>query len=437
MKRLWTFLVLALGVGIASMPETGWTQVSSDTISATFFGPADSVTVTGWAISGDTIFASTGNFVYRSTDNGNTWQHLRVERWDSVVVFGIVFGITVVDSGHLLAGTSEFIFKSTDNGESWRAVNLPERVRAKNFLRFADGTIITPSFYGGVWKSTDNGNSWVKRTAGIDTVLAWQSIVRTPSGTLFICSGHADGGWGVYRSTDNGESWRAANNGLDNGLPGAYSSLNIWRLAAPQTGSSRTVIAATTYAGIYRTDDEGENWYRLENIPVNWGGAVTICTLGSFVGDRAYGRLYRSSDGGSTWDSIFQQPQHWNTAIWSLAQYGSDLLVGTTRGGYRLSFIVTGVEDEPAVPTAFQLQQNYPNPFNPTTTIEFSIPERALVNLTVYNLLGQAIETLVSEEKEVGTYRIPWSAGNKPSGVYIYRLETPKFQSVKKMLLVK
>jgi hypothetical protein len=89
------------------------------------------------------------------------------------------------------------------------------------------------------------------------------------------------------------------------------------------------------------------------------------------------------------------------------------------------------------LPTEFGLSQNYPNPFNPSTVIEFSLPERSFVKLTIMNLLGQEIETLIAEEREAGSYRVKWNAGNFPTGTYFYRLQAGGFAQIKKLILLK
>jgi hypothetical protein len=85
----------------------------------------------------------------------------------------------------------------------------------------------------------------------------------------------------------------------------------------------------------------------------------------------------------------------------------------------------------------FELTQNYPNPFNPTTTIQFQLPTTGLVKLTVYNILGQEIKTLVNETKEAGTHTINFDASDLNSGVYVYKIESGSFTQTKKMTLVK
>jgi hypothetical protein len=89
------------------------------------------------------------------------------------------------------------------------------------------------------------------------------------------------------------------------------------------------------------------------------------------------------------------------------------------------------------IPTKYDLRQNYPNPFNPSTMIKFSLPDNSFVSLKIYNSLGQVVETLVNETLSIGTYITEWHAKNIPSGIYFYRLETNKFTSMKKMLLLK
>ena len=89
------------------------------------------------------------------------------------------------------------------------------------------------------------------------------------------------------------------------------------------------------------------------------------------------------------------------------------------------------------LPENFELAQNYPNPFNPSTKIRFSLLNASNVRLTVYNVLGQQVETLVNGFRNTGTYEVTWDASHLTSGVYIYRLEAGNIVISKKMLLLK
>jgi len=85
----------------------------------------------------------------------------------------------------------------------------------------------------------------------------------------------------------------------------------------------------------------------------------------------------------------------------------------------------------------FELAQNYPNPFNPSTKIEYSIPSDGNVILSVYNVLGQKVSSLINGFIKAGTYTINFNASNLNSGLYFYKLESGNFTSVKKMMLLK
>ncbi len=89
------------------------------------------------------------------------------------------------------------------------------------------------------------------------------------------------------------------------------------------------------------------------------------------------------------------------------------------------------------IPTAYKLNQNYPNPFNPTTNIQFHLPKSGNVTITIYNILGQIVTTLVNRRMEAGVHTIAFDARNYASGVYFYRIHSGDFTKAKKMMLLK
>ena len=89
------------------------------------------------------------------------------------------------------------------------------------------------------------------------------------------------------------------------------------------------------------------------------------------------------------------------------------------------------------LPAEFALFQNYPNPFNPTTQINYQLPATCSVLLAIYNLQGRLVETLVNEPQNPGYYSVSFDGSGYSSGVYFYRLSTPEFQNVKKMVLLR
>ena len=95
-----------------------------------------------------------------------------------------------------------------------------------------------------------------------------------------------------------------------------------------------------------------------------------------------------------------------------------------------------------SIPTDYILGQNYPNPFNPITSINYQIPTDQRVRLSVYNILGQQVASLVNKEQFAGKYTVRWNGvtdqfTNVSSGTYFYVLETTNFRKVRKMALLK
>ena len=104
---------------------------------------------------------------------------------------------------------------------------------------------------------------------------------------------------------------------------------------------------------------------------------------------------------------------------------------------YTLQYNITATETDLIKPTNFYLEQNFPNPFNPTSTIKYSVPERSLIRLSVYNTIGQEVALLVDEEKDAGDYSFEFNASGLTSGIYFYRLQSGNFVETRKMVLLR
>jgi len=115
-------------------------------------------------------------------------------------------------------------------------------------------------------------------------------------------------------------------------------------------------------------------------------------------------------------------------------------------GAYEFGLTV-GVEENLSliVPDKYSLEQNFPNPFNPSTKIKYSVPVFSKIQIKVFDILGNIIETLIDEEKPAGTYELTWYAENLPSGIYFYKIQAGSpsagsgqgFVETKKMVLLK
>ena len=101
------------------------------------------------------------------------------------------------------------------------------------------------------------------------------------------------------------------------------------------------------------------------------------------------------------------------------------------------SFQYSNVIEVNTLPISYELSQNYPNPFNPSTKIRFAIKKASDINLTIYNVVGELVVTLVNEHLNAGYHEYEFNASNISSGIYIYRILADDFVETKKMILLK
>tara|TARA_B110000967_G_C18877973_1_gene559479 strand:- start:110 stop:2416 length:2307 start_codon:yes stop_codon:yes gene_type:complete len=99
-------------------------------------------------------------------------------------------------------------------------------------------------------------------------------------------------------------------------------------------------------------------------------------------------------------------------------------------------------KDKSQFPGRFSLSQNFPNPFNPVTEIKYELPSESLVNVSIYDVVGRKIKSLVNQEQSAGSYSLQWDATNSvgeaiPAGMYIYTIQAGEYRSTKKMVLLK
>jgi hypothetical protein len=158
------------------------------------------------------------------------------------------------------------------------------------------------------------------------------------------------------------------------------------------------------------------------------------------------------SEDGSTWSdtlAVLSNPGNldWKYASVAIPQTGNYyigfVVDGTIEGGFFLDDVkvdgdgsYVGLADK-MLPKTYELGQNYPNPFNPATTIQLALPEAGMVNLTVYNVLGQKVADVYRGHMEAGYHHFNFHMSNLSSGVYFYRVKVNDFTAVKKMTILK
>jgi len=221
----------------------------------------------------------------------------------------------------------------------------------------------------------------------------------------------------------------------------------FWQNPLPQGNDLKDVwvfdennaVAVGDAGTVIKTMDGGTTWNPQSSGTTWWLSSVhfTDNNTGWVVGWD--GTILKTTNGGTNWI-----PQSSGTEFLDLhgvsftdANNGSAVgsegtILRTTNGG------VTFVEEEiDEIPTEFLLSQNWPNPFNSTSVIRYSVPQSSQVQIKVFDILGNEIETLVNEEKQIGTYEITWNAENLTSGIYLYQLRAGSYLHTKKMVLMK
>lgn len=368
---------------------------------------------------GRNLYAGTWSGVFVSTDSGGSWSAMGLKNdWVSALA---AYSDDVVDT-ILFAGTfydNGAVFHSTDNGKTWIKSDSGMKNIPINCLAVKDSTILAGTYLWGLYRSTNNAMSWNANDSGISTNSVHAFLIS--GGNIFA---GADGG--VFVSTDNGASWNAPKSGTTNFVAYTLAISNMKLFAGSDKGE------------VYLSSDSGRSW-----IEINAGftqydiNAMTVSGKYLFAGTSG-GGVFLSTNDAVTWIPINGGLTNQN--ILSLTVCDSILFAGTDLTVWKLplSEVPTGIEQNPGLlPSNFTLSQNYPNPFNPATTINYAMPQKSLVRIEVFNVLGERVTTLVNDLEQAGRHSVKFDGTALPSGVYFCRLSTANHVSTMKMTLLK
>ena len=234
----------------------------------------------------------------------------------------------------------------------------------------------------------------------------------------------------IVVTLDDGETWQVVDSTFATGWYWASHMYNI----TPMLEGGTSFRIGFTY------DDCGGNWgygIGIDNVKVKHGDDFTWLSISPYKGKTSFFGGYNDTveikiGAYSTYDGFDDDES-------AYISYGVNL------ENLAIMSINTGVvmsTDNDVLPGVFRLHQNYPNPFNPETMIQFDVPQRVDLILSVYDLLGRKVKTLVQDNLDIGSYSVKWSGLSDtgemlPTGMYFYELYSSKFHSVKKLILVK
>jgi len=181
-----------------------------------------------------------------------------------------------------------------------------------------------------------------------------------------------------------------------------------------------------------------ENSYSVNKVILTWGvNYASSFRMVNYNHAIFYDLLYQNTSAAGGVDTVFVSGDTLRTLRVFLDQRSNPQ-------GYSLreieiygTPIITDTEDFSPIVQNYELMQNYPNPFNPGSTIRYQIPVAGFVELKVFDVLGNEIETLVKEYQAADRYEIGFDGSTLASGIYIYRLIVNNFVSAKKMMLIK
>ncbi len=400
--------------------------------------------------------------VYRTTDGGTSWTSVGTSglSLEMYCVWGIDSSTAYVGNGGAAggAGGNAQFFKTTNGGASWSLVGSTGGtagffngiVFSRSVPQFGVAQSDPPNGLGQPYYlsiTTDGGTTWsVSSPPGIAGAASAQNSIVVVDPTFYGFGLNA-GAARVYFTSNGGTSWTIGTLGISGSFISGFAfSLNKLNGIAASN---------TSLPNIARTTNGGVSWS-----VVNIGTGVTgYCTMKWIPGTNTCylsgqtGGFKKSTDGGATWTTMTPTI----SGVWHMdfvrignTAYG----YAVTPGGavYKVAEIVTDVAPTTTLPESYGLRQNYPNPFSATggsssngtarTTINYDLRGRAFVTITVHNVLGQEVRTLLAQERDAGTYTVEWDGKNNagmdvPSGVYLYTMRAGNFVQTKKMMLMR
>ncbi|MCK6615894.1 MAG: T9SS type A sorting domain-containing protein, partial [Ignavibacteriaceae bacterium] len=406
------------------------------------------------------IGSSNGN-IYKTTDGGHSW-------YPTNGVPNNIGKIQFVTNQTGWAAGGPVILKTNDGGENWatQVTSAADNFTSLYFVDSVNGW--ATSRY--IWQTTNGGVNWIKRTdipsffskdvyfTHVDTGF----IINRSMGNNLIST--KDGGltWQIDSTIDAGynfcyfpnkyhwivngvhQKWETDNNALhwNNITPALPSVINNFHspndwigyavggagLVLQYEDTSFLPVELLTFQGSFEND---------ETVKLQWMTASELNNMG-FEIQKSFNKEYWFTIGfirGKGTSIEVNNYTFFDREIKSGSHYYRLKQIDYS-GGISYSTIIS--MDSDLKPSAFKLSQNFPNPFNSRTIIKYQVPIKSFISLSLYNIKGERITELVSEEKETGLYQLAINNLALPSGIYFVRMKTSHgFAAMIKITLIK
>jgi photosystem II stability/assembly factor-like uncharacterized protein len=382
--------------------------------------------------------------IYTTANGGTTWTRVPSDNIPVPVAadeYGVVGYYTAVGNTAWYTTNKSRVFKTTDKGATWTVLTTPITVgnQFKIVMKDALNGIImdvistSPIYY----RTNDGGATWTPLTP-VGNFFDGDYCFVPGTINSYVSTGSATGFTGCSYSNDNGSNWTDFN-----------GTQNIQHLAVRffdnTTGWAGGFNTSATVGGIYKFTGE------VAPVPVEftsftanasqnavnlaWETATEVNNFG-FEVQRSFDNVSYSTisfvkgKGTTTEKQVYSftdQVSLTSKTYYRLRQVDFD-------GRFEYSDIV---EVDNTLPESFSLSQNFPNPFNPSTKIQFSLPQTSDVQLNIYDVRGNLVESLVSGMKSAGYHEVVWNAAKNASGIYFVQIKAGSFVKNIKMALLK
>ncbi len=396
------------------------------------------------------LFAGTSTGIYKSSDYGMTWDFLSEHLSGSTVNF------ITKNWNYLIAGTfGRGVFRSNNNGDDWENLKLGNasthaKIGADLYIGFVGFDVYRTNDFGNTWAHVgeDMGGKQISQVAAKSNKLyastftnglyrlsknekKWEGeIFNANIGSIGVFGTKMFlGTWqGVFSSFDDGETWQSANAGLGNSVVLEFVFTNA-------------AIFACTQDGLFRSTNDGLSWE-----PTNNGLTDIYITTGIVSGTEILigtnnGNVFRSNDNGESWVNVSEGLIGLKINCFEFDE--DEIFIGTSGGGIwrrKVSEVLLNPhisDPEEVIVENVYLGQNYPNPFKTSTRISLILPYSSAISIKVIDSNGVEVETLEDGKLAAGAYIYKWSPSGLSNGIYFFEVKVGKKCFAKKMILQK